>query len=50
MLNITKENKDTTLIISLSGIIDANTAQELNKELKASLEGIKGLIFDFSEV
>ncbi len=47
MLNIEKISKDSTLTIALSGRLDTNTATDLEKELKSSLDGVTALVFDF---
>lgn len=38
------------LTIKLTGKLDTSTAPELESELKGKLEGIKKLIFDFSDL
>ena len=48
MLNIEKRSKDSTLTIALSGRLDTNTAADLEKELKSSLDGVTELVFDFA--
>ena len=40
----------TTLTVTLSGRLDASNAQELTKELNTSLNGVKDLIFDFTNL
>ena len=47
-MEITKELNGTTLTVKVSGRLDASNAQELTKELNASLNGVKDLIFDFT--
>lgn len=46
-MKITKELNGTTLIMKVSGRLDASNAQELTNQLNASLSGVKELIFDF---
>ncbi len=38
------------LTIEISGRLDTNTSPKLEAELKQSINGVKELIFDFSEV
>lgn len=47
---INKNLNGNTLVIAPAGRIDTQTAPELEKELKQSLDGVETLIFDFSEV
>lgn len=49
-MTITKETKDSTLIVKVEGRIDTNTSPDLEMELKSSLDGVKDLIFDFADV
>ncbi len=48
MLHINKTCDEGKLRIALEGRLDTVTAPELEKELKASLPGIKELILDFA--
>ena len=48
MLNITKNIHETELTVVLTGRLDTTTAPELEKELKASLDGITELTFDLA--
>lgn len=50
MLDIRKNAENETLTISLEGRLDTTTAPSLEAELKASLEGVAELIFDFKEL
>ncbi|MDO5701903.1 MAG: STAS domain-containing protein, partial [Lachnospiraceae bacterium] len=50
MLNISKDVKGETLTITLEGRLDTTTAPELDESLKASIGGIKELIFDFEKL
>ncbi|MCR5355791.1 MAG: STAS domain-containing protein [Lachnospiraceae bacterium] len=49
-MNIKKEQNGTELKISLEGRLDTTTAPELESELKASLDGISELSFDFESL
>lgn len=49
-MEITKNLEGTTLTMALSGRLDASNAQELTNELNASLDGVKTLIFDFTNL
>ena len=49
-MNIKKEQNGTELKISLEGRLDTTTAPELESELKASLEGVSELDFDFESL
>ena len=48
MLNIDKTRKEEELTIALTGRLDTNTSPDLEKELKAEIDGVTGLVFDFS--
>ena len=48
MLNITKTTNETELTVALTGRLDTTTAPELEKELKASLDGVTALIIDMT--
>ena len=48
MLNITKNTNETELTVALTGRLDTTTAPELEKELKASLDGVTALIIDMT--
>lgn len=48
MLNITKNIHETELTIVLTGRLDTITAPELEKELKASLDGVSALTIDMA--
>ena len=48
MLNIEKNINETELTIALTGRLDTTTAPELEKELKASLDGVTALIIDMA--
>ena len=49
-MTITKENRDGTLVISLSGRLDTLTAPELEKELNASLPSADKLVIDLTDL
>ena len=49
-MEITKNLVGTTLTLELSGRLDASNAQELTNALNASLDGVKDLIFDFTNL
>ena len=48
MLNIEKNTNETGLIVVLTGRLDTTTAPELEKELKASLDGVSALTIDMA--
>jgi len=48
MLNITKNTNASELTVSLTGRLDTTTAPELEKELKASLDGVTTLVIDMT--
>lgn len=48
MLNIEKKKNASNLSIALTGRLDTNTSPNLEKELKAELDGVTALDFDFS--
>ncbi len=47
MLTIKKQLENDLLNVKLEGRLDTTTAPELDDELKASLPGVKELVFDF---
>lgn len=49
-MEIKQELNGTTLTMQIIGRLDASNAQELTNTLNASLDGVKDLIFDFSEL
>ena len=49
-MEIKKERQGETLVIYLIGRLDATTAPELDKEMAASLTGVKELVFDLAEL
>ena len=48
MLNITKNTNESELTVALTGRLDTTTAPELEKELKAALDGVTTLIIDMT--
>ena len=50
MLNINKTVEGEKTVFSLEGRMDTVTAPELEKELKASLDGVKELTLDFEKL
>ena len=48
MLNIEKKLNASELTVALTGRLDTTTAPELEKELKASLDGVTALIVDMA--
>ena len=50
MLNITKTIKNNEANFALEGRLDTVTAPDLEKELKASLDGVTDLRFDFEKL
>ena len=50
MLNIEKKKEGSKLELALTGRLDTTTAPELEKELKASLDGVDELVFDMASL
>ena len=50
MLNIIKKIENEKALFSLEGRLDTVTAPELEKELRASLDGVKELVLDFAKL
>ena len=50
MLNIKKNVENGTAAFELEGRLDTITAPELEKELKASLDGVSALALDFKKL
>ena len=48
MLNIEKKGNASELTVALTGRLDTTTAPELEKELKASLDGVSALTIDMA--
>ena len=49
-MNLTKTKKGTTVITSIDGRIDTNTAMEFGEQVNDALDNIENLILDFSNV
>ena len=49
-MNIIKKQDGTALTIALEGRLDTVTSPELEAELKASLDGVTQLVFDFEKL
>lgn len=49
-MNIIKTVEGDTLNVKVEGRLDTTTAPDLEAELKTSMEGIKTLIMDFSDL
>lgn len=49
-MEINKNTSGESLTMEIVGRLDAATAPQLEKELNASLTGVKSLIFDFSKL
>ena len=49
-MEIQKQLENSTLTVALIGRLDAVTAMDLDKELKASLDGVKELILDLAQL
>lgn len=49
-MNISKTQKNTSLLIKLGGRLDTNTAPELEAEVNHSLDGIEQLTFDLADI
>ena len=50
VMTINKNQNGNELTIALEGRLDTTTAPQLDDELKASLEGVGSLVFDFSKL
>lgn len=48
MLNINKTTNEFELVVALEGRLDTTTAPELEKEIKASLDGVTELVIDMT--
>lgn len=49
-MKINKKTEGTSLLIALEGRLDTSTAPELEKEIRASINGITELCFDFAKL
>lgn len=50
MLNIQKSVEGSKVVYTLEGRLDTVTAPDLEKDIRASLEGIKDLVMDFEKL
>jgi anti-sigma B factor antagonist len=50
MLNINKSIENGEAVFTLEGRLDTTTSPELEKELKASLDGVRELTLDFEKL
>lgn len=50
MLDIKKNQNGSKLELSLSGRLDTITAPQLEEEIKAEIDGITELVFDFTDL
>jgi len=50
MLNLEKKMENGSLTVALEGRLDTSTSPELEKELKASLDGVTALTLDFEKL
>lgn len=50
MLNINKNLDGDKLVVTLEGRLDTTTSPQLEEELRASMDGIKDLTFDFKDL
>ena len=50
MLDIKKNQNGTKLELALSGRLDTITAPQLEEEVKANLDGVTELVFDFIDL
>ena len=49
-MTISKQQNGSALTLALEGRLDTTTSPELEKELKASLDGADSLVLDFSKL
>ena len=49
-MNIVKEQDGSTLSVALEGRLDTLTSQQLESELRVSVEGVTELIFDLDQL
>ena len=50
MLNITKNEENNALTLSLEGRLDTVTAPQLDEEIATSIEGVTLLVLDFEKL
>ena len=49
-MTINKTKEDSKMTVAVSGRLDTSTAPQLEAELKADIEEVKELVFDFGEL
>lgn len=49
-MNITKDINGANLVLNVEGRLDTTTAPELEKEIDASISGVKELVFNFAKL
>ena len=49
-MKISKQQNGANMTLALEGRLDTTTSPELEKELKASLDGVESLILDFTKL
>ena len=49
-MTINKQIEGDKMTVAVAGRLDTTTAPELDEELKSSIEGIKELVIDFSDL
>ena len=49
-MDIVKKQEGSSCIVALKGRLDTTTSPELEKELKASMDGADSLVLDFSKL
>ncbi|MBR3718488.1 MAG: STAS domain-containing protein [Firmicutes bacterium] len=49
-MTISKKTDGNSLVLALSGRLDTTTAPQLEEEVNSSLEGVKELTLDFTEL
>ena len=49
-LNITKQQNESTLVVTLAGSLDTMTAQELEDSLETIPDEVTELVFDFTDL
>lgn len=50
MITIEKAVNGTTLTVALEGRLDTTTSPKLEEDLRSSIDGITGLVFDFGKL
>ena len=49
-MTVNSSKEGTTLTVEIEGRIDTQTAPDLEEKIKASIEGVKDLVLDFTRV